>query len=100
MFTPVIGLWAKCTDHFPYLFCLATAGGKLKLDLNKIAEAVIIAVIVGAIVGWSIRPVLDNLLDKIINVEDKITHVEQRVDKIYEDIYAPSIPEARNKGED
>jgi hypothetical protein len=87
MFIPIAGLWAKCGDHFPYLFCIASAG-KLKLDLNKIAEAVIIAVIVGAIVGWSIRPALDILLDKI-------THVEQRVDKIYEDIYAPSIPEVK-----
>lgn len=87
MLTPIIGLWAKCTDHFPYLFCLASAG-KLKLNLDRIAEAVIIAVIIGALVGWNIRPVLENLLDKI-------TKVEERVDKIYEDIYAPSIPEPK-----
>lgn len=84
--TPFIGVWAKCTDHFPYLFCLA-AGGKLKLNLDRIAEAVIIAVIIGTITTWALRPILL-----------KVDRIEERVDKIYEDIYAPSIPAGKEGG--
>ena len=81
MIDPFIGLWGKCTDHLPHLFCLASAGGKLKLNLDRIAEAIIIALIVGALTGYALRPILA-----------KVERIEQRVDKIYEDIYKPSMP--------
>lgn len=77
-------LWAKCTDHFPHLFCLVSAGGKLRLNLDRIAEAVIIAVIIGLLTTWALRPIFD-----------KVERIEQRLDKIYEDIYSPIIPEAK-----
>lgn len=73
----ITGAWAKCTDHLPHLFLLGTASGKLKLNLDRIAEAVIIAVIIGAIMGWTLKPTLER--------------IEQRIDKIYEDVYRPTI---------
>lgn len=81
MITPIIGVWAKCMDHIPHLFLLGATGGKLKLNMDRIAEAVIIAVIVGVITGWALRPILI-----------EVKYLRERVDKIYEDIYAPSIP--------
>ena len=83
MLTMMTGAWAKCTDHIPHLFLIGAAGGKLKLNLDRIAEAVIIAVIIGAIMGWTLKPTLER--------------IEQRIDKIYDDIYSPSIPTKEGK---
>lgn len=80
MFLTVIA--GKAMDRlyeFIPFFLLAKngGGGKVELNLSRILEAVIIAVITAAIIGWTMN--------------GRIERIEKMLDKIYSDIYKPSV---------
>ncbi len=74
----------KFSEYIPHLFFLTAANGQMKLNINRIVEAVIIALLVSAVVGWKVKP-------ELLHIKEKITHLETQVDKIYSDIYHPAI---------
>lgn len=83
MLTAAVGkMWDKALDCIPF-FMMVRSGGpnKIELNLNRIIEAILIAVITASIIGWTVR--------------GDIQRIEGKVDKIYSDIYSPSIPELR-----
>lgn len=69
-------MWDKAYECIPF-FLLAKNGGKVELNLSRVLEAVIIAVITAAIIGWTVK--------------GDIQRIEAKVDKIYSDIYSPTI---------
>lgn len=73
----IVGKWY---DYVPHLFCLTASTGKIKLNIERIVEAVIIAIILGFFFDKAIEP-----------IKDSVIKLEQKVDKIYEDIYAPTL---------
>lgn len=68
----------KIYEYIPFILMAKNKeDGSIPLNIARIIEAVIIAVITGAIIGWSVNGRLDRL--------------EAMVAKIYSDIYRPSI---------
>ena len=63
-------------------FFILSTDGHLKINRARIAEAVIIAVIGGLVAGWV----------SVKQLEVKMDMLQKKVDKIYEDIYKPSMP--------
>ena len=63
-------------------FLLMSFDGKISVNKTRIIESIIYAVVGGLFSGW--------VAVKVIEV--KIDVLEKKVDKIYEDIYRPSLP--------
>ena len=80
MFTVLGAIAGKWYDSVPHLFLLTASSGKVKLNIERIVEAVIIAVILGFFFDKAIKP-----------IQDSVVKLEQKVDKIYEDIYTPTL---------
>lgn len=74
----------KIFDCLPFFLLTAKNGGKIELNLNRIIEAVLIAVITAGIIGWTMKGDIENL-------KSDITEVKAQVSKIYSDIYKPEI---------
>lgn len=77
-------VWDKASYCVPFFLLAKNGGGKVELNLSRIIEAVIIALVTGMIVGWSVRA-------DIANVKADISEVKAQVSKIYSDIYKPSV---------
>ena len=78
---------SKLTEYIPFLCMVApSATGRVQLNLNRIIESVVIAVVIAGVLGWAVKPELNN-------IRESLSKVEQRVDKIYNDIYAPILGE-------
>lgn len=81
-------LWDKTIDCIPFFLLAKDSGSmEMRLNLNRIIEAVLIAVITAAIIGWTVKSDIDNL-------KKDVTDVKAQVNQIYKDIY---IPEIRNR---
>lgn len=77
-------MWDKASFCIPFFLLAKNGGDKVELNLSRIIEAVIIALITGMIVGWSVR-------GDIANVKADVAEVKAQVSKIYSDIYRPSV---------
>lgn len=66
-------------------FMLITGDGKAHINKTRIIESIIYAVVGGLFSGW--------VAVKVIEV--KLDMLEKKVDKIYSDIYRPSLPGGR-----
>ena len=71
--------WDKAIDCIPFLLMTKKDDGSLniKLNYNRVLEQVIAAIIIGLIMGW------------VIN--DRLTSMEAKVDRIYSDVYSPTV---------
>lgn len=80
MLTAAVGkFWDKALNCIPFILMVKNGGpNKIELNLNRIIEAVIIAAITAAVIGYTVR--------------DDIQRIEAKVDKIYTDIYMPTMP--------
>ena len=79
--------WDRALDFVPFLLLSKNGVGKIELNLNRIIEAVLIAGLTGALVGWSVK-------GDIENVKKDVSEVKAQVSKIYSDIYRPEIRSA------
>ncbi len=75
---------SKIVDHLPFLCTVAATNGRIKLNLDKIIESVIIAVVIAGILGWAFKP-------ELAHIKEDVAELKQQVGKIYEDIYKPII---------
>ena len=73
----LVGKWH---DYVPHVFFLTASSGKIKLNVDRIIEAIVIGVILAAILGWAVNPRLERL--------------ENMMSKMYDDLYQPttSVP--------
>lgn len=69
-------VFAKWYDYLPHLFFLTAASGKVRLNIDRIIEAIVIGVILAAILGWAVNP--------------RLERVEDMVSKMYDDLYQPT----------
>ncbi|MCK5132411.1 MAG: hypothetical protein KAR40_09715 [Candidatus Sabulitectum sp.] len=67
---------------------MATVGGKPKLNTARILEIVIAGAIGGIFIGYVLAK---ELKIEVTNLKNSVERVEQRVDKIYADVYKPHI---------
>ena len=65
-------------DYIPFLAMTRPEGGP-QLNFSRIVEAVIIAIVAGGLSAYI----------TVQKIELKLTYLEQKVDKIYTDVYAP-----------
>ena len=65
-------------DYIPFL-AMTQPGGRLRLNVSRIVEAVIIAIVAGGLSAYI----------TVQKIELKLTYLEQKVDKIHTDVYAP-----------
>ena len=76
---------SKLTEHIPFLCMVApTASDKIQLNLNRIIESVVIAVVIAGVLGWAFKPELNH-------IKEDIAELKGQVGKIYNDIYAPIL---------
>lgn len=69
-------MWDRIIDSVPFL---AMSTGKAHLNVGRIIEAVLIAVIAGGLSAYI----------TVQKIELKLQYLEQKVDKMYADVYAP-----------
>lgn len=74
----------RIADHIPFLCSAVATEGKVKIDLNRIVESIVIAVILGLVLGWAFKP-------ELANIKENVSKLEMKIDKIYNDIYTPTI---------
>ena len=79
--------WLGC---IPFLL-LTVHDGKMKISLNfsRIVEMIVMAVVLGGLTLYVTTSVLEVKLE---GVQAEVRDVKRLVDKIYNDIYKPSIP--------
>ena len=65
-------------DYIPFV-AMTQRGGSAHLNFSRIVEAVIIAIVAGGLSAYI----------TVQKIELKLTYLEQKVDKIYTDVYAP-----------
>ena len=65
-------------DYIPFL-AMTRPEGRPQLNFSRIVEAVIIAIVAGGLSAYI----------TVQKIELKLTYLEQKVDKIYADVYAP-----------
>ena len=65
-------------EYIPFL-AMTQTGGRPHLNFSRIIEAVIIAIVAGGLSAYI----------TVQKIELKLTYLEQKVDKIYTDVYAP-----------
>ena len=68
----------RIMEYIPFL-AMTQPGGRLRLNFSRIVEAVIIAIVAGGLSAYI----------TVQKIELKLTYLEQKVDKIYTDVYAP-----------
>ena len=80
----------KLLDNAP--FCLAGVNGVPKLNWAKVGEALITAVAIIA-VGWFlfVEKEISSIKKDIEVQKESSIRMETKIDKIYNDIYKPSI---------
>jgi len=66
----------RILEYIPF-FAMTT--GRPHLNFSRIVEAVIIAIVAGGLSAYI----------TVQKIELKLTYLEQKVDKIYTDVYAP-----------
>ena len=68
----------RIIEYIPFL-AMTQTGGRPQLNFSRIVEAVIIAIVAGGLSAYI----------TVQKIELKLTYLEQKVDKIYTDVYAP-----------
>lgn len=66
----------RIIDYIPFM---AMTTGRTHLNVSRIVEAVIIAIIAGGLSAYI----------TVQKIETKLAYIEQKVDKIYSDVYMP-----------
>ena len=66
-------------SHLPFL--IISSDNKIKLNSNRIIEAIIIAVIAGVFSGYV----------SVKNMDIRLVSLEHKVEKMFNDIYKPKI---------
>ncbi len=82
-----IAEWAGC---IPFLL-LTVHDGKMRVSLNfsRMIETIVMAFILGGITLYVTTERMEVQLDSI---KEEVRDVKEQVDRIYTDIYRPSIP--------
>ena len=69
----------RILDYIPFLAMTQTGKGP-HLNFSRIIEAVVIAIIAGTLSAYI----------TVQKIELKLSYIEQKVDKIYSDVYKPT----------
>lgn len=82
-----IAEWAGC---IPFLL-LTVHDGKMRVSFNftRIIETIVMAFILG---GITLYVTTERMEVKLDSIKEEVREVKQQVNKIYTDIYRPSIP--------
>lgn len=68
----------RLIDYIPFL-AMTHTGGRPQLNFSRIIEAVLIAIVAGGLSAYI----------TVQKIELKLVYLEQKVDRIYSDVYAP-----------
>ncbi len=68
--------WSRLLDYIPFV---AMVNGKITVNTARLVEAAIIAIVTGFLTSYI----------TLAKMEIRVANIEKKIDKIYEDIYAP-----------
>ena len=81
--------WNHIGGYLPFM---AVVGGQPKMNFARIFETLLIAAIVGLMTNYITVQKLGLVVEE---VKRDMSKIERKVDKLYDDIYRPSIPRSK-----